>query len=346
MARYDVLLPTMGVGSYATPGWLFPFREAMASGRVGPDDVDEAFEDATRIVIDDQVKAGIDIICDGELQRQRFVYEMYDRLSGLERIPATRRLGVSGYDRAPKFVANEPIVAANGLGLLDEYKALARLAPRRHLKIAFPGPLTFAQNIMPGDHYGDDDAAHARLLQDIVAILKAETEALIGAGAELVQIDEPGLTSQPDGFDQDAAAAAINDVIAEHADRTAVHICFGNNASRPFAPRNMTRLMPSIRALRSSMLLLEFANREMSEVELLGDLSKAFEIAAGVIDVKSFHVETAQDVEKRLRQVMQYVPVERLLVTADCGFSAIPRWLARQKLVAMVEGTKRVRMGL
>ena len=79
------LLATMGVGSYATPGWLFHFREGMRQGAAGPADIEEAFEDAARIAVADQIEAGIDVICDGELRRMRFVFEMFDRLSGIER---------------------------------------------------------------------------------------------------------------------------------------------------------------------------------------------------------------------------------------------------------------------
>jgi hypothetical protein len=61
---------------------------------------------ATRLAIADQVEAGIDIISDGELRRQRFVYEMYDRISGIERQQRPRKLGASGYDMAPKFYAS------------------------------------------------------------------------------------------------------------------------------------------------------------------------------------------------------------------------------------------------
>ena len=62
-----------------------------------------------------------------------------------------------------------------------------------------------------------------------------------------------------------------------------------------------------------------------------------------VIDVKSFHEESAEDVATRIRDVLRYVPAERLTVTADCGFSAIPRWLARSKTQAMVAGARLVR---
>jgi 5-methyltetrahydropteroyltriglutamate--homocysteine methyltransferase len=346
LSTYDHPLPTMGVGSYATPGWLFPFREAMRAGRTGPEDEEEAFEDATRIVIDDQIDAGVDVISDGELRRQRFVYEMYDRIGGLSRIPPSRKLGLPGYDRAPKFTANERVTAVGGLGLVDEYRALARLAPGRRLKIAFPGPLTFVNNISPGDAYSGSGQAHEALLEDIVAMLRAEVEALAGSGAEMIQIDEPGLTHLPEFLTIETAAAPINAVIAGHEEIAAVHVCYGNNASRPYAKRDMGRLLPAIEQLRSEILFLEFANREMSEIELLGNLSEKFSVAVGVIDVKSFHIESAEDVAERLSRALAHAPAEKLLVTADCGFSAIPRWLARAKMRAMVAGAELARSRL
>jgi len=341
--EFDRLLPVMGVGSYATPGWLFPFRQAMSDGRAGPDDIAEAFEDATRIVIGDQIEAGVDVVCDGELRRQRFVYEMYDRIDGLQRIPPGRRLGVSGYDRAPKFIATEQVSASEGLDLVAEYQALRRLAPDRRLKIAFPGPLTFARNISPGATYGDGPAAYRALMADIVTMLAAEVAALRAVGADFIQIDEPGMTNLPPETSEREAAEAINAVVAGHGGNCAVHVCFGNNASRPYARRDLVRLMPLMRQLEVAALMLEFANREMAELALLEDLSGPFLIAAGVIDVKSFHEETPEDVATRIRAVLRHAPAERLIVTADCGFSAIPRWLARQKLEAMTAGANLVR---
>ncbi len=339
----DRLLPTIGVGSYATPGWMFPFRRAMRDGGLGEADIAEAFDDATRIVIADQVDAGVDIISDGELRRQRFVYEMYDRIEGIERIPPGRRLGVPGYDMAPAFVANARVAAPSGLGLVEEYKGLVELAPMGPiLKMALPGPLTFAGNIQPGDAYADS----GDLLEDIVALVQAEVEALAAAGVPIIQLDEPGLPHPPLGLDHIDAAAAINRALQGIEVPTAVHVCFGNNASRPFALRSFDRLMPGLEALDCDILMLEFANREMADIESLSGLSGKFHIAAGVIDVKNFYVESAEDVAERLRRILNHMPAERLLVTSDCGFSAIPRWLAREKMRAMTAGAALVRAEL
>ena len=337
-------LATMGVGSYATPGWMFPFRKAIRDGSAGSDDIDEAFDDATRVVVADQIEAGVDILSDGELRRQRFVYEMYERLSGIERVLPGRRLGVPGYDMAPSFTAKNRITAPNGLGLVAEFKALQRIAPECRLKIALPGPLTFANNIAPGPAYGGNGIE--ALLADLSNIISAELVALNRAGADFVQLDEPGFANPPDSISMKSASSVINHTLAASIGITAVHICFGNNASRPFARRDFGRLMPAMGALDCNMLLLEFANREMADLVLLPQLSARHTVAAGVVDVKSFHVETAEEVADRIRKVLEHLPANKLLVTADCGFSALPRWLARAKLQAMVAGTAIIRREL
>ena len=248
------LIPTLGVGSHATPGWLFLFRERMRDGRLGPDDVDEAFEDATRAAIADQVEAGIDIISDGELRRMRFVYEMYDRIDGLDRRPPTRRLGLAGYDRAPKFFALEKLTAPGGLGLVEEYALLARLCPDHPLKIAFPGPLTFARNIDCLPAYGEGKAGLHGLMDDLVAIARAEMGALAAAGAEFIQLDEPGFANPPVGLSIAEGAGIVNRVLDGFEDRAAVHVCFGNNASRPYVRRDFARLFPGLDLLAVSDL--------------------------------------------------------------------------------------------
>lgn len=333
-------LPTMGVGSYASPGWFVAVRRMIREGELGTLDIDEALDDATRIVVGDQLEAGVDIITDGELRRQRFVYEMYDSIEGLARVPPERRLGVPGYDMAPSFVAEGPLRAPKGFGVVADFEALKALVPDRPLKIALPGPLTFANAIAV------EEGGEAALIDQVVAMVRAEVEGLVAAGADYIQLDEPALTRAPQGLSPEEGAEVINRVLGGLPGKLAVHICFGNNAGRPFADRRLDRLLSAMGRLRCHQLVLEFANREMGEIEVLGPLAERFEIAAGVIDVKNFHLESAEDVARRLRLCLEYVPAEKLSVTADCGFSALPRYLAREKMRAMVAGARLVRAEL
>ena len=93
------LLPTQGVGSYASPGWLSSAKRAFKTGEAGPADLEEAIQDAVRIAVTDQEEAGLDILTDGEIGRQRFLWNVVERFEGLKLIPPARKLGMISYDR-------------------------------------------------------------------------------------------------------------------------------------------------------------------------------------------------------------------------------------------------------
>ena len=331
------ILPTMGVGSYASPGWFIATRRLIRQNALGDQDIAELFDDATRVVVADQIDAGVDIITDGELRRQRFVYEMYDRIEGLRRVAPARQLGVPGYDRAPHFVAVDRLTAPEGFGVVEDFRALRRLVPDRPLKVALPGPLTFGGAIEPGERSTN------ALIDEIVGLVRTELEGLVAAGADYIQLDEPALPRRPYGLAPEAAAAVINRAIDGLPCRLAVHVCFGNNAGRPFADRRLAPLISAMERLACHQLVLEFANREMSEIEVIARLGERFEIAAGVVDVKNFYLESADDVARRIEHCLAHIAVDRLSVTADCGFSALPRYLARDKMRAMVAGARLLR---
>jgi len=234
-------------------------------------------------------------------------------------------------------VARAPVSAPEAFGTVEDYRAAAAVAGGRPLKVALPGPLTFAMNIDPGA------LSLPSVLDGVVSAINGELKALAAAGAPFLQIDEPGLPAAPHGLAARDMAELINRASHGVDAHVTVHVCFGNNAGRPMADRRFAPLLEAVEALESERLMLEFANREMAEVDLLERLAARFEIAAGVVDVKNFMVESADDVARRIDACLAACPAEKLSITADCGFSALPRYLARAKMKAMVEGAKLVR---
>ena len=84
----------------------------------------------------------------------------------------------------------------------------------------------------------------------------------------------------------------------------------------------------------------------MREVDLLGEIAQDRATGVGLVDVKSFYVETPQDVAERIREALRYCPPEKMTVVPDCGFFQLPRWLAFQKLQRLVQGVEIVRQEL
>ena len=91
---------------------------------------------------------------------------------------------------------------------------------------------------------------------------------------------------------------------------------------------------------RVDELVLEFANRELAEIEIAAEVAAAGrDVAVGVIDVKNSYVETADDVAERIDRVLATgAPPDRLTLVPDCGFSQTARGLTVPKLRAMVAG--------
>ena len=317
-------------------------REAQAAGRLGPLDLRELVEDATRIALADQIDAGIDVLANGEMGRENFTLGFFGRLRGLRPLPIPRRLGVPSYDTHAPYEVVDRVTAPDGLGLVDEWRMSRRLT-ERPLRATCPGPHTLSIPLRHagGPYHADRD----RLLADLAGIVNAELRALVAAGAEFIQVDEPNFVMLRGGAARDRVELFNRTVDGVRA-KLALHICFGNLHNKPFAtPREYRPLFPALLDGRWDQLVLEFANREMAEIDLLKEVADR-EVAVGVIDVKAYRVETVEDVAARLRLALQSVPAERLWVVPDCGFWETPRAAAVGKLRAMVAGTRLVRREL
>jgi 5-methyltetrahydropteroyltriglutamate--homocysteine methyltransferase len=337
------LLPTMGVGSYASPSWLFAARRAARAGDAGPADMEEAIQDAIKIAVWDQEEAGLDILTDGEIRRQRFLWNVVEKLLGLKLIPAQRKLGVVSYDSAPRFETVERVSAPDGFGLVQEYTYVRTLTDKP-LKICCPGPLTLALPITPKGGYPDGD--YLPLLYDLAELVNRELRQLVAAGATFIQVDEPSAAGRTPHLPVTEIVKLFNKTVEGVQAKIALHICFGNNQGRPAMKRTYRPLLPGILEAKAEQFALEFANREMAEVELWSQYGGDRELAAGVIDVKSMYLETPEDVAERIHAVLKHVKPEKLYLTCDCGFSASSRGLARAKLAALVAGAQRVRKEL
>jgi 5-methyltetrahydropteroyltriglutamate--homocysteine methyltransferase len=338
------VLPTTVCGSHALPSWVHLVREAADAGRLGPTDLQEAQDDAVRVAIRDQIEAGIDVISDGEMRRVTFIRGFFQRLTGLEPLPVPRRLGPPSYDAHCPFQVVERVTAPEGLGLADDFR-FARAHADRPLRVAVPGPLTLLMPLRRGGPYATEDA----LVADLVDVVAREVRALVEAGCELIQIDEPNavmmagkhrLLRGGPGVLLETLAAITRGAAA----RFALHVCFGNAHSRAFAtPRRYGSLFPEVLEAPVHQFVFEYASREMAEIELWSAHPTDKEVAVGVVDVKAFRVESAEEIAGRVRLALRHVPAERLWLVPDCGLWETPRWVAVSKLRSMVEAARLVR---
>jgi 5-methyltetrahydropteroyltriglutamate--homocysteine methyltransferase len=170
------LLPATVIGSWSFPGWYAKFCEdaARRPELFGADDREEALHDAVQLAVHDQLRAGADIISDGEMQRVDFNLGFYDRLRGIERLAQARRWGPPAHDQRDKYRCFAPLSAPEGLGLVAEYRRL-RTITSTPVKVPVPGPYTLAGCLQAGDVYRDRE----EIASALVPIVNREMKALV-----------------------------------------------------------------------------------------------------------------------------------------------------------------------
>jgi 5-methyltetrahydropteroyltriglutamate--homocysteine methyltransferase len=337
----ETLIPATVIGSWSFPGWFEKFvADVKAQPELfGPVDRDEAVHDAVRLAIDDQIRAGLDRITDGEMQRVDFNLGFYEYLHGLEPTPRVRRWGAPAHDQRDRYRAVEPLSAPVGLGTVAEYRRLRQYTDAP-VKVPVPGPFTLAGCIDGGAVYADRVA----VTDALIPIVNGELCALAAAGVDFIQLDEPSFACHRK--DAELFLDVIARTVEEVNSYISMHMCFGNYRARAVGHRSYRPLFPHLGRARVNQLALEFASRELAEVDLLSQLPDTMDVAVGLIDVKNTWIEPPELVAERLRTVLKYIDAARVSVTPDCGFSQTARHIAIAKVRAMVDGVKLVRKEL
>ncbi|HXU76285.1 MAG TPA: methionine synthase [Methylomirabilota bacterium] len=337
-------LRTTVIGSYPFPGWLEFACAHLAE--FGEADRAELQDDAVLAAIHDQTSAGLDVITDGEQTRLDFNLSFYGYLQGIE-LEGTppRRFGPPAHDQRGKHKVTGQLSAPRGLGVIDEFKRLQRLAPPGPtLKASVPGPYTLSGRLAPGSVYGDRFA----LTEALIPIVRQELQQLVAAGCREITVDEPSMSCYAHREDTGRFVDIFNRTVAPVTGqcRLSTHLCFGNYKARAVGPRLYRPMFPAFLEFNVDEIHVEMASREFAELEIIAQIARRRDVAVGIIDVKSYYIETPADVADRVRRCLKHAPAERLSFAPDCGLSQTARWAAKQKLKNLVEGVKIVRREL
>src|SRR6266852_6244067 len=311
-------LRTTVIGSYPFPGWLeFACRHLDEFGEA---DRAELQEDAVIAAIHDQVAAGLDVITDGEQTRLDFNLSFYGFLQGIELESASpRRFGPPAHDQRGRHKVTGTLAAPRGLGTVEDFERLQRLAPPGPaLKASVPGPYTLSGRLAPNAQYPDRLA----LTEALLPIVRRELEALVKAGCREITVDEPSMSCYAHREEPKGLVKIFNRTVEPILGRCrlSTHLCFGNYKGRAVGPRRYAPLFPAFLELPVDEMHLEMASREFAEIEVIREITESgTDVAVGIIDVKSYYIETPGDVAERVRLCLKYAAAETLSFAPDCG---------------------------
>lgn len=329
------------IGSYPFPGWLEFSSQHL--DRFGSADIAEMQDDAVIAAIHDQTAAGLDVITDGEQTRFDFNLSFYGYIEGIELESASpRKFGPPAHDQRGKHQVTGELRAPRGLGAVEEYQRLKRLAPAGPtLKASVPGPYTLSGRLVPNRQYPDRWA----LTEALLPIVRKELEDLVAAGCAEISVDEPSMSCYAFREDTRRFVDIFNRTVESVFGRTRLctHLCFGNFKGRAVGYRHVAPMFPAFLDFKADEMHVEMASREFSEIELITKIAERMDAAVGIIDVKSYYIESPSDVAERVKLCLQHAPADKLVFAPDCGLSQTARWAAKQKLANLVAGLKTVR---
>lgn len=365
IGNQEILIPTSMVGNYPNPRWWDATFARHFTGDQQPPDAmwQEALEDVIGAMVRDQEDAGLDIISDGRVHGDNYADQAvyyYMRRMGYDLKGG--HLGFPIYSRLHSGTVTEEI-KRHGAMMVEQAKAL-RKATKKPIKIQYTGVQVLAQ--CTNDLYYKSGRDRALAIAKAINEDLREVEAI---GADFIQLDE---FTWPYFFEEWAIEAFNRAVEGINKAKIIVHVCWGNWGGTPAyypdetaqsgdifdltkrkgkAPAATASIIPRAYEANINVLNLENCGRRADDLSGLDvikqhPLPDNVDFWAGVIDVKSTITETGEEVADRIRKLLKYVPADRLGITTDCGLILLQRYIAKDKLHAMVEGAKIVRAEL
>lgn len=334
------ILPTSIVGSLPKPAWLAPPEKLWSPWKLEGDLLREGKQDALSISFHEQQLAGLDIICDGEQTRQHFVTTFIEHLSGVDfenrKIVKIR----DRYDASVPIVVDK--VTRQKAVFVDDAKFL-RKQTNKPIKWALPGPMTMVDTLYD-NHY----KSREKLAWEFAKALNEEARELEDAGVDIIQFDEPAFNVFFDEVN-DWGMAVLEKAIEGLKCQTAVHICYGygikanNDWKKTLGSewRQYEEIFPRIQKSKIDIVSLECHN---SNVPLnLIELVRGKKVMVGAIDVATNTIETPEEVADTLRRTLEFVNIENLYPSTNCGMAPLSRDVARGKLSALSAGVEIIR---
>ncbi|WP_408872879.1 methionine synthase [Gluconobacter roseus] len=336
-------LPTSTVGSLPKPSWIAKPETLWSPWKLQGEELIEGKQDALHLTLDDQNRAGIDIVSDGEQTRQHFVTTFIEHLSGVD---FENRQTVKIRNRYDASVPSVVDAVAREKPVFVEDAKFLRSLTDKPVKWTLPGPMTMIDTLYDG-HY----KSREKLAWEFAKILNQEARELEAAGVDIIQFDEPAFNVFFDEVN-DWGVATLEKAVEGLKCETAVHICYGYGIKANIDWKNSLgaewrqyeEIFPKLQKSSIDLVSLECQNSRVP-MDLI-ELIRGKKVMVGAIDVATNTIETPEEVAATLRKALQFVDADKLYPSTNCGMAPLSRRVARGKLKALGAGAEIIRKEL
>ena len=315
------VLPTTSVGSFPKPDYLMKARSEFAKGSITREELEQAEKRATEFWIRKQEELDVDVLVDGEMYRSDMVAYFSEHIAGFEQGGLVRSYGNRYY--------HKPIIASEvrwEQPITVSWWKYAQSLTKRPVKGMLTGPYT-VMDWSFNEAYPDRKAACFALAGEI----RKEVQALVEAGAKIIQIDEPATSVRPEELP--VAIDAMRRVTEGLQAYFITHICYGA----------FEFIYPQMLQFTVDNFDLEMSNSGLDMLNLFKKDKYTKDISFGAVDVHTHVIEEEPVVEQRVRDALAVIPIENVWVDPDCGLKTRSVDEAIEKMKVTVQAAKALR---
>jgi 5-methyltetrahydropteroyltriglutamate--homocysteine methyltransferase len=343
-------IPTEPIGSIPRSPELLAAMRARAAGTLSSAELHAAEEAALRDTIEHFELSGSPVISDGEQTKPSFATYPLSGLTNLAADGAVIPFADGHIRQLPRLTAGPFRYGAHAANYLKAAKRYAHRPVKQAVISASALSLLYPQS-------GIDNYSRVEFLADLLKEAQRDIRECLDAGAACVQIDftEGRLALKLDPSSNvlnafvDLNNQVLNGFTAVERTKIGVHTCpGGDHDSTHSADIDYAGLLPALFRLNVGRFYIQLAS-ESNRRAVLGAIKKILKpgqkLFVGVIDPINPKVETPNQVRERVLEAAEFIPVESLGTTDDCGFSpfaddtSTSRLTAFAKVRSRVEGT-------
>jgi 5-methyltetrahydropteroyltriglutamate--homocysteine methyltransferase len=331
MFRSDV------VGSLLRPGYLKDARTQFAAGKITSAEFKRLEDRAVDEAMDLQLRAGIEVLTDGEMRRYAFYGHLIDAVEGFDKyggwsIPFRN-------DRGEEITHPRPLIVSK---MRRKHPMCAEEFTYLRARTSHPSKTTLVSAQQAAAYYDAKKSSSAyptvdAFLADLVDLLRDEVSELVRLGCSYVQIDSPQYAALIDpqireGYRQrgndpdrllDLSIEMDNAVIGgQPGILFGLHLCRGNNQSKFYAAGGYAPITKVFRRTKFQRFLLEFDDDRSGGFEPLSQVPDDRTVVLGLVSSKKATLESREELKSRIHAAQSFIPLERLALSPQCGFAS------------------------
>lgn len=324
---------THGIGSLPRPKVV---RDLLGQrGQLPAAQVRAVLDDLVCFAIRLQEQAGLDVVSDGEWRRSQYIREYLDRVGGFERCRRFTHQGEVKYTEVvvQRMTAADPVFTEDACFLKAHTRCIT--------KFALPSPFLIAVRYWHEDYSKDAYPTLTHFLEHLAELLAQEAQALVTAGIDIVQLDDPALTYFCDRrltsgeaihderlrrtWDIDRqfpeAIAAINRVVTGLNAEVHLHCCHSVYKRQSDVCGDYKPILARLGDVQVDRVNLEFAYPATGDVSDLQSLPAHLGVGMGVVDVRGERLQSIEEIERLGAAGAALIGPERIALNPDCGFA-------------------------